>query len=108
VIRPTKAGTKEHHCPGQLHTSSADSTALNATSHQTPYIKILFKKSRYLTCIIRKLTENTPHHNSFNQGEGWNPNTVGKPLIHFLEKQRKPPHQGNTMLNIMTLVTVPN
>ena len=29
-----------------------------------------------------------------------------KPLIHFLKKFRTPPHQGNTMSNIMTLVAL--
>jgi len=82
-----------------------NSIKCNITSNSK--YKILFKKSRYLNCIIGKLTE-AIHHNSLNQGEGWDLNRVGKPLIHFLEKCRKPPHRGNTMLNIMTLVTVPN
>jgi len=89
---------KEHHHPDQLHTSPVASTKLNAISHQTPNTKILFKKSHYLNCIIGRLTRTTQHHNSLIKTEGWNLNRGGKPRIHFLEKCRKPRHQGNTML----------
>ena len=61
-----------------------------------------------MNCTFGKVTETTLHHNGLNQGEGWDLNKVGKPLIHFLEKCRKFPHQGNRMLNLITPVAVPN